>query len=37
MGVAVSDHDLWQLIGRFVVGALFALVVVVAGMERRKR
>lgn len=33
----MTDHEIWQLIGRVVFGALFVFFVVITWIERRKR
>jgi len=33
----MSDHDIWQLIGRIVFGALFVCFVVITWFERRRK
>ena len=32
----MTDHDIWQLVGRIVVGALAVLFVAITWLERRK-
>ena len=33
----MSDHEIWQLIGRVVFAALFVIFVIITWIDRRKR